>query len=151
MRRLRVPLVPRWLRWSAVLFVAATVFYFSVLVSPGPAGRELFGPLWDKYLHAVAYAGLALVTAYATANWRATPYRRAAAVLVATVAFGVLIEFAQAAVPYRQFSPADMVANAAGALLVVGWFAIEARVRYRRVDPADLVAESLVPALGREE
>jgi hypothetical protein len=36
-------------------------------------------------------------------------------------------------------------------VLVVGWFAIEARVRYRRVDPADLVAESLVPALGREE
>jgi len=91
------------------------------------------------------------VTAYATANWRRRPTGGPPPSLVATVAFGVLIEFAQAAVPYRQFSPADMVANAAGALLVVGWFAIEARVRYRRVDPADLVAESLVPALGREE
>jgi len=58
MRRLRVPLVPRWLRWSAVLFVAATVFYFSVLVSPGPAGRaNCSGRSGTNYLHAVAYAG----------------------------------------------------------------------------------------------
>ncbi len=148
MRRLRVPLVPGWLRWSVVALAAATVFYFSVLVSPGPAGRELFGPLWDKYLHAAAYAGLALLTAYATANWRDRPSRRALAVVVATVAYGVLIEFAQLAVPYRQFSPADMLANAAGALLVVGWFLLEARIRYRRVATADL---PVVAPLRREE
>ena len=151
MRRPRVPLVPRWLRWSVVALAAATIFYFSVVASPGRAARDLLGPNSDKYLHAVAYAGLALMTAYATANWRAYPYRRTLAVLVATVGYGVAIEFAQAAVPYRQFSPADMVANTAGAFLVIGWFVVEARVRYRRVDPADLVDASAVPALGREE
>ena len=151
MRRLRVPLVPRWLRWSVVVLAATAVFYFSVVASPSGVGRDLLGPYWDKQLHAVAYAGLALVTAYATANWRHHPYRRALAVLVATVGYGVLIEFAQAAVPYRQFSLADMGANAAGAFLVIGWFVVEARVRYRRVDPAVLVDEALVPSVGREE
>lgn len=151
MRRLRVPLVPRWLRWTVVVIAAATIFYVSVVVSPSDAGRDLLGPYWDKQLHAVAYAGLALVTAYATANWRTYPYRRALAVLVATVGYGVLIELAQAAVPYRQFSTGDMAANAAGALLVIGWFGIEARVRYRRVDPAELIDRSVVRALGREE
>lgn len=151
MRRLRVPLVPRWLRWSAVGLVATALFYASVVVDPAGTASGLLGPYWDKQLHAVAYAGLALVTAYATANWRTHPYRRVLAVLVATVGYGVLIELAQAAVPYRRFSAGDLAANAAGALLVIGWFAIEVRVRYRRVGPTELVDRSVAQTPGREE
>jgi hypothetical protein len=43
MRRVRVPLVPRWLRWSAVLAVAAGIGYFSVFASVPPGAGESFG------------------------------------------------------------------------------------------------------------
>lgn len=134
MRRLRVPLVPRWLRWGVVLLAAATIFYVSVLVSPGPQPRELLGPHWDTLFHVVGYAVFALVLAYATANWRDLPYRRAVAVLAVAIGYGVLIEIAQATVPYRQFSYGDMLANAAGASLAIGWLLLESRIRYRRIE-----------------
>lgn len=147
MCRLRVPLVARWLRWSVVALAAATLFVASVVVEPSGTASDALGPNWDTSLHAAGYAGLALVTAYATANWRRRPYGRALAVLAIAIGYGVLIEFAQTTVPYRQFSPVDMAANAAGALVVLGWFALETRVSYQRVVALD---PSLVP-LGREE
>lgn len=135
MSRPRVPLLPRWWRWAGVVALAVAIFYFSVVASPPQGARQAFGPHWDKVVHAGVYAVLALATAYATANWREYPYRRVLAVLVVAVGYGVLVEFAQAPVAGRQFSVADMAANALGSTLAIGWFAVERRVRYRRVDP----------------
>lgn len=151
MRRLRVPLVAGWLRWGVVVLAAATLFVASVLVEPSGTASDALGPWWDTFLHAAGYTIFALVTAYATVDWRRRPYGRALVVLAIAIAiaigYGVLIELAQATVPYRQFSPADMAANSAGALLVIGWFALETRVTYQRVVAPD---RSVVPVPGRE-
>ena len=130
----RLPLASRRLRWSAVALAATAIWYASVVVSPGNGPRSVAGPYWDESLHAVAYATLGLLTASATADRRDRPVRRALAVVVGVVGYGVLVEVAQLSVSHRQFSPTDLLANAAGALVVVGWFALEARAGYRRAD-----------------
>jgi len=140
----RVPLVPRWLRWSAVVAVAAVVFYLSVVTAPpeapvAPAPPDLI-PL-DKWRHFFAYAALAGSLAYATATreWRARTL--AAFVIGLTVAYGVGIEFAQSGIPDRYFSVDDAYANALGALLVAPWFALRHRLSFVRVPAGDTSEE----------
>jgi VanZ family protein len=110
---------PRWLRWLAVAVVAGGIFYASLLAAP-TSGLAPLGPLGligvDKWLHALAYVGLAGTLAVALVPGRRTR-RVAVLALVFTVGYGVAIEFAQAPLPERAFSVADMVANAIGAML----------------------------------
>ncbi|WP_256301949.1 VanZ family protein [Haloarchaeobius salinus] len=130
MARLRFPLLPKPLRWLGVVGVLLVIVYFSIVtVPPKPAGTT---PFWDKHLHFVAYAGLALALAYATARRRDQPYRRAALVIGGAVGFGVLIELAQGTLSYRTFGWGDLLANTLGALLVSLWFVVERRIRYVR-------------------
>lgn len=115
---------PQWLRWLAVAVVAGGIFYASVLASP-TSGLAPRGPLglvgMDKWLHAVAYAGLAATLATALAP-RAPAVRVVVLAAALSVAYGVGIEFAQAPVAERSFSVADMGANAVGAGIgVVAW------------------------------
>lgn len=130
MRRFTVPLLARRARWLAVLAVAVVILSGSVVHVPQAVTSAT--PWWDELAHLVAYATFATVLAYATAHWRAHPYRRAALVVGVAVGFGVAIEFVQAPLPYRQYSPADMLVNVVGALLVSLWFLLERRVRYER-------------------
>lgn len=140
MRRVPVPLFPQWLRWVAVVVVGAVVGYFSlVTVPPEPASPS---PFWDKYLHFLAYFGVALTLAYATAHVRERPFRRVAIVFGGAIAFGVAIELLQGVLPYRYFGWGDLLANGLGAALVALWFPIERQVQYVR--PRRLV-ESLAP------
>jgi VanZ family protein len=116
--------LPRWFRWTLVAVVAGGIFYASVLDSPG-SGVPSLGPLgifgMDKWLHALAYAGLSGALAVALAPRARLPQVMALAVLLA-VGYGVGIEFVQAPLPERYFSVADMAANAVGAVVaVLGW------------------------------
>ena len=43
--------------------------------------------------------------------------RRQAAIALTLILFGIVLEFIQAELPYRQFDPLDLVANATGILL----------------------------------
>lgn len=81
-------------------------------------------------MHVAAYAGLALVSAYATANRRDRPYRRIAVVVGIAVGYGALVELLQAPLARRHYSHADLLANAVGASLVSLWFVAERRVQY---------------------
>ena len=115
---------PRWLRWLAVAFVAGGIFYASILDSPG-AGLTPLGPLgvfgMDKWLHAVAYGGLAVTLASALAPRRSPAVAAGLAALLA-VGYGVGMEFVQAPLAERYFSVADMAADAVGAgLAVLAW------------------------------
>ena len=97
------------------------------------------GPLVgiDKYLHALAYAGLATVLAYAMAEWQ--PRVAAIAVFGIAVAFGLGVELVQLPLPYRQFSLLDLVANATGVTAVaLGWSVLGHRLRFRRAEVGDL-------------
>ncbi|QLG28654.1 VanZ family protein [Halorarum halophilum] len=128
MDRVRFPLLPRSLRWLGVLGVAGVICYFSlVTVPPEPPSPT---PFWDKRLHFAAYAGFALVLAYATANLREHPSRRVALVIGGALAFGAGIELLQGATPHRYFGWGDLLANALGAALGSLWFPVERRIRY---------------------
>ncbi|MFW5956630.1 MAG: VanZ family protein [Halorhabdus sp.] len=130
MKRLPVPLLPRWCRWTGVVAIAVVVVYYSlVTVPPEPAGPS---PFWDKYLHFAAYAGFALALAYATVHDRDRPSRRMAIVFGGAIAFGAIVELLQGVVPYRYFGWGDLLANTLGAALAGAWFPIERRIRYVR-------------------
>jgi VanZ family protein len=82
-----------------------------------PPGRDL-----DKLLHAGAYAVLAALAAWALARGRlrsATGRLLAVAWLVST-AYGAADELHQSFVPARQADPADLAADAIGALAAAG-------------------------------
>ncbi|MFW5918260.1 MAG: VanZ family protein [Haloferacaceae archaeon] len=129
MPSLPVPLLPRLVRWSGVFVCVAIISYFSILATVSSPGGD--SPLWDKQLHFLAYAGLTVATAYATATWRRSTADRAIAVLVAVLGFGLVIELLQGAIPTRQFSPLDLVANVIGVALGSLWFLVERYVDYR--------------------
>lgn len=130
-RRLRFPLLPRWLRLLGVVAVLVTIGYFSLLTDPPKAPGST--PFWDKHLHFAAYFGLALSLAYATARLRDRPVLRGLVVFGGAVAVGVGVELVQGVVPNRYFGWGDLLANALGAALVMGWFLLERRLRYVRI------------------
>ncbi|ACV47550.1 VanZ family protein [Halomicrobium mukohataei DSM 12286] len=122
------------MRWLIVGCVAAVILIVSVL-RPGSASR-ITGPLGvfgiDKYLHVLAYGGLATVLAYALAEWE--PRRAGVAVFVLAVAFGFVVELVQLPLAYRQFSRLDLLANAVGAsVIAASWGVVAARLRFERI------------------
>ncbi|QLG61102.1 VanZ family protein [Halorarum salinum] len=127
MRSIPVPLFPRSLRWLGVCAVVVVISYFSLgSVPPEPPTPT---PIWDKHLHFISYAGLALALAYATVD-HYTSSRRRVLVLGGAIAFGVLIELLQGTTPHRYFGWGDLLANALGAALASLWFVVERVVRY---------------------
>ena len=134
MDRVRVPLASSVVRWSLVAVVAGTILAASVVRPTGaPAGPGPFGVFgMDKYLHFLAYAGLATALVYALVGTNTD--RVAVVVFVAAVGFGLFVELLQLPLGYRTFSLADAAANAVGATVVTaGWRLARTRVRFRPV------------------
>jgi VanZ family protein len=130
--RLRVPLVPRGLRWGLVALAAGVIGYQSLVVVPSGVPHPGFAPV-DKWLHTVAYLGLTGTLAYALADAGGSRHRRAAAVFALAFATGLALELAQGLLPYRYFGLGDLLANALGASLALAWYLIEPRVEWWRV------------------
>ncbi|KAB7517987.1 VanZ family protein [Halosegnis rubeus] len=126
MHRLPVPALSRRVRYAGVLAVAVFIAYYSLTGTP--PGARSGGPLWDKYLHFVAYAGLGATIAYATLNRPLA--ERVVLVLAMAGLYGVAIELTQGVLPSRYFSIGDMTANVLGAALSLTWLLIERRIRY---------------------
>lgn len=130
---LRVPLAPAWLRWGAVLALAAFIFYASILAAPPETvvdeARPDLLPL-DKWRHFLAYAAVGGSLAYATTDWDHDDRVLALGIITATVLYGVGIEFGQSLVPGRYFSLGDAYANALGGVLVLPWYLVRPRVEF---------------------
>lgn len=126
--RLRIPLLPRWLRVAAFCGVVTVIVYFSLLDAPSPPGPP--GPWWDKQLHFAAYGALVVATAQATVEYRDRGLARIAAALAFVLAFGVAVELAQWPLADRYASLGDVVANAAGTALGATAFWVEAKLGY---------------------
>ena len=128
----------RCLRWLLVVGVAATILYWSVVTPPAPGGR-LVGPFGviglDKWVHAIAYAGLAASLAFALGPSSRSDLEIVVIVIGATVAYGLGIELVQLTVPTRQFSVADLAADAVGAVMVVLGWRLLYRIRHRVPEP----------------
>lgn len=134
--RVRLPLVPRWLRFGAVVAVGAVILYYSVVPAPG-SGAFRTGPLglfpFSDWLHLLAYGGFAVTLAYAFQHSTRPAWQVLLAVFLITVGYGVSIELLQAGLPNRSFAVADMLVNAlAAALAVAGWRALTRYVRFYR-------------------
>lgn len=133
---LRVPLIPRPLRWGIVVAVAATILYYSVFTPPG-SGVVRTGPFgvlaYGTWLHGLAYAGLAVTLAYALQD---RPWRNRTVlvvVFVSAVAYGGGIELLQSTLAKRTAAFDDLLVNAVGtAVAVVCWRIVTRRVRFYR-------------------
>lgn len=87
-------------------------------VIPSAVGEEWF-PHEDKIFHGIAYAVLCYVY-YRTFRYRKRSGQSAARWSLALAAsFGIVIEIVQAYLPLREFDWFDMIANSAGAAMVL--------------------------------
>ena len=133
--RLRLPLVPRWVRWSLVVAVLVTLLVASVVRPPAtPPARDPFGlvPL-STWLHAIGYAGLAFVLAYALQTSPRPDWQILCVVFAFATAYGAGIEVIQSTLAYRTFAVGDILVNAGGAAVAVtGWKLLVRRVRFYR-------------------
>ncbi|UWG50579.1 VanZ like family protein [Halalkaliarchaeum sp. AArc-CO] len=136
-RRFRLPLFPRWVRLALVGAVMGTILYFSIIPMPGGDAFRTgpFGILpFSKWMHLLAYGGLALVLAYALHDSPRPDWQILSIVFLIAVGYGIGIELVQATVPERTYSPLDMVTNAVGAAVAVGlWRAVVQYVRFYRI------------------
>jgi VanZ family protein len=145
--RLRLPLLPKWLRWSAVLAVAGVILYSSVIaVPPGVDRGQALIPHFDKVLHGIAYAALGVAIAYALLGSRYSRGQRALLVIAVAATYGVAIEVLQGQLTTRTASAADALANVVGALFALVWYAIVDHVEFvrarRLLAERQLVSES---------
>jgi len=129
---LRVPLLPRWFRWSVVVSVAGLIFYASILTVPPETAldtRPALIPL-DKWRHFIAYAVLGNSLAYATTDWNIETRRLAVAVLAVIILYGVGIEFGQSLTPDRSFSIGDVYANLLGGVIVLPYYVVQSHIEF---------------------
>jgi len=135
--RVRVPLLPAWLRWSAVVVLAAFISYVSVITVPPETvidrGKPDLVPL-DKWRHFVAYAVFGLSVAYATTDWELRARYLLVGVVGLTVIYGVGIEVSQSFLPARYFSLGDAYANALGGILVKPYYLLREYAEFIAVD-----------------
>jgi hypothetical protein len=146
-RQVRLPLVPRSVRWALVGAVLATILVFSVVRPPGVG--PVTGPFGivptSTWLHGVAYAGLAAVLAYALQSSPRPDWQILCLVFAFATTYGAGIELLQSTLAYRTFDRADILVNAgAAALAVTGWKLAVRRVRFYRCRRLD----ALQPPVG---
>ncbi|RKD98098.1 hypothetical protein ATJ93_1102 [Halopiger aswanensis] len=149
---LRIPLLPRLVRWLGPVGIAAGICYWSLVTTPptiSPVGFEWgaaavtgvatssVGVLLDPtavpqsyFQHGIAYALLALALAYALADRESNIIRKALVVIVLATTYGTLMEFGQLFRPERTASVTDGTVNALGALTALCWYELERRVEF---------------------
>lgn len=137
MRRLRLPLVSKTLRWGAVLAITGIILYYSIQAGPGTQTYQT-GPLgvfsYSDWLHFLAYACLAVTLAYALHDSRLPSWQVVVLVFGCTVGYGAMIELLQSRLPSRSFAFGDMGVNATGAAVaIVCWWGLVRYVRFYRV------------------
>jgi VanZ family protein len=100
--------------WAPPAIYAIAIFVLSSIPNP-PAPP---GAVTDKHLHALVYAGLALLVlrALAAGDARRVTSARALGAAAIAAAYGVTDELHQWVVPGRVVDALDLLANAAGAL-----------------------------------
>jgi VanZ family protein len=87
------------------LFLTTYATYLSLTPNPG----DVFASVWDKFLHVICWLGLCLSLRIAVTQTRYFP-----AAALGLFAYSILIEIVQHTLPPREFSVADIVANAVG-------------------------------------
>lgn len=120
-----------FLRYN-LAWIAWALFILVVCVLPAP---ELPSPPLlsaDKLFHSFVYAFLAFLASFGFHRQSLYPFLHKYSWKIAGIAsalYGVLIEFIQAALPYRSMDVMDMAANAAGCAIGCIAYLLVARPR----------------------
>ena len=119
----------RWLRglslWGPPALYALAIFAFSSLSAPPAPPQQLT----DKHVHALVYAGLALllVRALANARWSGVTVATGVQAVMVAIAYGATDEWHQSFVPGRHAELRDVAADAVGVVVAVGLLCAAAR------------------------
>ena len=114
------------LAWAPAVIYAALIFHFSSQTNPLPVLTE---NVWDKALHAIEYAGLAVLVSRA---WHAEGVGRGWALVLAiavSTLYAATDEFHQLWVPGRDSSVFDWTADATGGVVGAVLFALVFRLK----------------------
>lgn len=108
--------------WRGLLVLVYTLaLFYGGVIDIGPLPK-IPHVATDKLLHAVAFAGLAGLIAFALPEVR--DRRRQGFAAGVSTAVGALLELVQSALPYRSADVLDLLADAVGAVLgalVMAW------------------------------
>lgn len=111
-------LLREWPGRAVPAIVYASIVFAASVVNPPSGGQPTAGPFGlvgaDKWVHAIAYAVLTVLLAYAL--WAST-FRLLVVVAVVASVYGVGIELVQSTLPFRTFDRLDAVANTLGVLV----------------------------------
>ena len=126
MTRVRPSSLRRAFLWLPPLVYAALIFHFSSETDPMPG---LTRAVWDKALHSVEYAGLALLLCRACRGEGGGWLASCAFAFIVACAYALSDEWHQAFVPGRDSNPRDWLADATGGWIgvVFYWFAASRR------------------------
>ena len=122
-----LPLLPRWLRYTAVAVGAAFIFYASLVTVPETVVDDAQPQLIElnHWRHLVAYFTLACSLAYATDHWTLPRWKSAVLVIAIAASYGIAMEAGQAFVPHRtDFLISDAIVNTIGASGVLLWYLV---------------------------
>lgn len=111
-------------RLIQLLFWLAVVGIFTLSLLPTDRLPPISASVWDKAQHALAFILLAVL---ALLGWSTRHQTR---IVLALLAFGVMIELAQASLGWRYGEVADVVADAVG--IAIGWWAVTALNKHSR-------------------
>ena len=128
--------------WAPPAFYATAIFALSSIPHP-PAPP---GAMSDKHLHAMVYAGLALLVlrALASADVNRVTTGRALGAAAIAAAYGLTDELHQWFVPGRFVDVFDLLANALGAIgaTLLAWGVARVRTRVGGRPPAPMTEGS---------
>ncbi len=102
--------------WGPVVVYMLGIFYLSSQSTPGVAIPEFFFLISDKVLHALAF-GLLGILMYRAFSQSFSQRKSMLFSFLGTTLYGVTDELHQSFVPNRHADPADLLADAIGALV----------------------------------
>jgi len=110
----------------------AAIFALSAQSNPLP---EITTRVWDKLLHTIEYAGLAVLLARALLREGISVGRAFVVAAVAASLYGASDEFHQSFVPGRDATPRDWAADTVGGIIgAVGFAAFERRTAAKSIE-----------------
>ena len=118
----------RLLLWIPPIVYMLAIFNFSSQSQPLPAVTTV---VWDKLLHVVEYAGLAVLLARAFAGEGLSSIASIGVALVVASLYGASDEWHQSFVPLRDSSVRDWLADTIGAVVGAAIYAIANTVQRR--------------------
>ena len=117
------------LAYTAAIFVLSSIPDTETPANALESALRWASPELQNLLHVPLFGGLAWCWDWGLRGWIRADRRRLTVALALTLAWSVLDELHQTTVPGRFGSLTDMLLNATGAVLALGWLAVRGATR----------------------